>query len=299
MKNNYIFRGENLTELIQYRNIEVDKCIACNSSKFRNFSSSKDFPAAKCLNCGFIWMRPSFCKEGLDKYYSDYIGKRRINNKIKMDQRKEQYKLDVDFIQKYRAQGRMLDIGCSGGFFLDSFSKNIEKHGIEIDPSAVDYANQNFSGLAGRVNCISLEDYNPNSKFDLITMRGVIEHVMNPEKDIEKISSLLNKGGIFGVSATPNSEAICVDLYQDNWTLFHPIQHLWHFSPKTLSLICNRHGLELIASDFPYLGTPYEDVYEDIKLVADRIRNKENNIEDISISKAFYGNMMSLIFFKI
>ena len=243
-------------------------------------------------------MRPSFCKEGLSEYYSDYIGKRRINNKKKMEQRKEQYTLDVDFIQKYKSQGRMLDVGCSGGFFLDSFSKDIEKHGIEIDQSAVDYANQSFSGLAGRVNCISLEDYNPNSKFDLITMRGVIEHVMDPEKDIEKISSLLNKGGVFGVSATPNSEAICVDLYRDNWTLFHPIQHLWHFSPKTLSLICNRHGLELIASTFPYLGTPYENVYEDIKQVAERIRNKENNVEDLSISNAFYGNMMSLIFKK-
>ena len=33
MSDNYVFRGENLAELIQYRNIEVNKCIACNSSE--------------------------------------------------------------------------------------------------------------------------------------------------------------------------------------------------------------------------------------------------------------------------
>ncbi len=299
MSNNYIFRDENLTDLIQYRDIEIEKCIACNSSKFRDFSSSKDFPAVKCSNCGLIWMQPSFNKDGLNKYYSDYIGKRRINNKKKMEQRQEQYKLDVDFVQKYKSKGRMLDIGCNGGFFLDCFSKEIEKHGIEIDQSAVDFANQNFKELAGRVNSTSLEDYNPGLKFDLITMRGVIEHVTDPEKDIEKVSALLSAGGVFGITATPNSDAITVDLYQDKWTLFHPIQHLWHFSAKTLSLICNRHGLELIACDFPYLGTPYENAYEDIKHVADRIKNKEHGVEDLSISPAFFGNMMSLIFKKI
>ena len=300
----YIFRDEDLSSLIMYRDVSVKKCIACGGGVQEDFSNSEDFPAKRCVSCGLIWMQPSFNEEGLNLYYSNYIGKRRINNQEKMQQRQEQYKLDTDFIQKYISHGVMLDIGCNGGFFLNSFSDDFNKNGIEIDKSAVDFCNENFDNLSGKVHCVNLQDYYSAIKcvqggYDLITMRGVIEHVTDPVKDIEMVSNLLNPKGIFAVSATPNADSVSVDLYQDNWTLFHPIQHLWHFSPKTLSLICRKYGLELIACDLPYLGTPYEDVYEDIKHIADRIENKEKCIEDLSISPAFFGNMMSLIFKKI
>lgn len=298
MSGGFIFRGENLSELISYRTVAVDNCRACGSSEFSDFGSPKSFPSVKCNDCGLIWMRPSFTKEGLDEYYSNYIGKRRINNDKKMEQRSEQYKIDVEFLERYKTQGRLLDIGCSGGFFLNEFSSGFEKFGIEIDPSAVAYANEEFSSLSGRVQCSTLENFETNELFDLITMRGVIEHVTDPERDIAKVSSMLKEGGIFGVAATPNSEAVCVDIYQENWTLFHPVQHLWHFSKETLSKICSRHGLHLVGYDFPYLGTPYENVLEDIKEVAERIKNKERNIPDDSVSGPFFGNMMSLAFKK-
>ena len=300
----YIFRDEDLSSLIPYRNVSINKCIACGSNggnTQEDFSNSEDFPAKRCVSCGLIWMQPSFNEKGLNLYYSNYIGKRRINNQEKMQQRQEQYKLDVDFIQKYISHGVMLDIGCNGGLFLNSFSNDFDKNGIEIDKSAVNFANENFDKLSGKVHCVNLQDYYSTAKegYDLIAMRGVIEHVTDPVKDIEMVSNLLNPEGIFAVSATPNADAVSVDLYRDNWALFHPIQHLWHFSPKTLSLICRKYGLELIACDFPYLDTPYENAYEDIKAVAERIKNKENNIEDLSVSTAFFGNMMSLIFKKI
>jgi len=273
----YIFRDEDLSSLIPYRNVSINKCIACGSNggnTQEDFSNSEDFPAKRCISCGLIWMQPSFNEKGLNLYYSNYIGKRRINNQEKMQQRQEQYKLDVDFIQKYISHGVMLDIGCNGGFFLNSFSNDFDKNGIEIDKSAVNFANENFDKLSGKVHCVNLQDYYSTAKegYDLIAMRGVIEHVTDPVKDIEMVSNLLNPEGIFAVSATPNADAVSVDLYRDNWALFHPIQHLWHFSPKTLSLICRKYGLELIACDFPYLDTPYENAYEDIKAVAERIK---------------------------
>ena len=162
----YKFRGEDVSNLIKYRDIEIQKCISCNSKKFKEFSNSKFFPSVKCCNCGLIWMQPSFSEKGLQKYYSDYIGRRRVNNKEKMEQRQEQYKIDIEFIQRHVSEGLMLDIGCSGGFFLNGFSEKFEKHGIEIDQNAVDFANKNFDNLSGKVSCTNLEDYNTNLNFD-------------------------------------------------------------------------------------------------------------------------------------
>jgi 2-polyprenyl-3-methyl-5-hydroxy-6-metoxy-1,4-benzoquinol methylase len=100
-----------------------------------------------------------------------------------MQQRREQYKLDV---------------GCNGGFFLNSFSDGFDKNGIEIDKSSVNFANENFDNLSEKIHCVNLQDYYSTTKsgrFDLITMRGVIEHVTDPVKSIEIVSNLLNTGG--------------------------------------------------------------------------------------------------------
>ena len=66
-------------------------------------------------------------------------------------------------------------------------------------------------------------------------------------------------------------------LYKQNWNLFHPIEHLWHFSKGNISLLAENFNLKLIWSEYPYLGTPYENVYEDIKLINDKINSKKLN----------------------
>ena len=42
-------------------------------------------------------------------------------------------------------------------------------------------------------------------KYDLIIMRGVIEHIPNFEEIIKKLSKCVNKNGLFYITATPNS----------------------------------------------------------------------------------------------
>ena len=41
-----------------------------------------------------------------------------------MKQREKQYKLDRDLITKFVSKGKILDVGCNGGFFLSYFEKN-------------------------------------------------------------------------------------------------------------------------------------------------------------------------------
>jgi 2-polyprenyl-3-methyl-5-hydroxy-6-metoxy-1,4-benzoquinol methylase len=85
-------------------------------------------------------MSPFLNDEGLGKYYANYIGRRRLNNDLKMEQRKIQYQSDREFIEHFINDGKILDVGCNGGFFLEALSTKFEKHGIEIDPEAVAYA---------------------------------------------------------------------------------------------------------------------------------------------------------------
>lgn len=300
MNSTYSFRGSDYTELYKnFETIKIDKCISCKNSNLENWVRFNGFKADKCKECNLIFMNPQLNEEGIREFYKNYIGKTRLNNNIKMKQRSIQYKMDVELITKFIQKGIILDIGCSGGYFLKEIPGRFEKYGTEIDPFSINLArknlkiNQNNLYLGNVLNCPFDESY-----FDLITMRGVIEHVTNPEDVLKKISSLIKPRGLFYICATPNGESFAAKLYKQNWNLFHPIEHLWHFSPQNLSTLANKYGLKLIWSEYPYIGTPYEDIANDIKLINKKIDSESANIEDNTISPPFFENMMSLIFIK-
>jgi len=301
MDDKMLFRGENLEQFTKWRTVKKDNCITCGSNEFEPWATAGSYNAVQCANCGLIWMNPFLNDEGLGKYYSDYISRRRLSNQLKMEQRKIQYQTDREFIEHFISEGRILDVGCNGGFFLEALNSKFEKHGIEIDPEAVAYAQRNHGKFGKNILCGALEEapYS-NESFDMVLMRGTIEHLSDPVSAVKKISQLLKQGGLYYVCATPNGDSFAADLYRDNWTLFHPVQHIWHFSPKTLSLICSKFSLRLIAKDFPYLGTPYENARDNIKALSEAIKLKElNPLAELPISPPFYENMMALVFEKI
>lgn len=168
-------------------------------------------------------------------------------------------------------------------------SEKLEKYGIEIDLEAVNYAKKTYSKFRENILNCSIENAPfSNNFFDAIVMRGTIEHMLDPLNAIKKVSDMLKSQGLFFICATPNGESFSADLYRDQWTLFHPVQHIWHFSRKNLKLIAEKFGFQLFAWDFPYLGTPYENVKENIKDVLDAIELKEKDFQqEMNVSPHF------------
>ncbi len=293
------FRGENLSD---YTNdlTHLDSCILCDSKiNYEWASQPAPFRAVKCADCGFVWMQTQPTPSTLNKYYSNFIGRRRLSNPTKMKQRSLQYEDDKWTLQQYVKEGRLLDVGCNGGFFLDCLDNTFEKHGIEVDASAVKYAHENFD-FGPNVRCGNILEANyQEDSFDVIVMRGTIEHVTKPVKVIKRCSKLLKKGGFFYITATPNVDSLAAELFRDRWVVFHPVQHLWHFSPKTLSSVCDRFGMTFVSVTFPYLGTIYENYRSDLAQMSDEITSQEPSTLKKKVSPPFFESMMSIIFKKI
>lgn len=290
--------GENLSIYKKYLTVRKN-CIVCNSAKHELWAEYDFFKAVQCCRCGFVWIRPFLNKYGLKKYYQGYIGMR-FEDKIKTEQRKIQYRLDKRFIENFISSGRVLDIGCSGGFFLNVLSKKFEKHGIEIDSEAVNYARKTYS-FGENVLCVELLKVPYGDIFfDLVVMRGLIEHLPDPVSAIGKISRLLKTNGYLFIAATPNANSFCANLYREKWNLFHPIRHIFYFNPENLSKICSKYRLRLIAQEFPYFKTPYANPEEDIQEVAKVLQLKQRGEEkEIKRSPPFWENMMNLVFKKL
>ena len=137
----YKFRNENLGELYEdYATINISSCISCGKTDFENWAECGSYKTYQCLSCKLIFMNPQLNEDGLNNYYSNYIGKRRLINAKKMDQRREQYILDAHIIKKILSHGDILDIGCNGGFFLNVWGDRYNRFGTELDSEAVEYA---------------------------------------------------------------------------------------------------------------------------------------------------------------
>ena len=88
MSDSMLFRGEDLERFSEWRTVEKGHCIACGSREFGLWATAGSYSSVQCVKCGLIWMSPHLNDEGLAKYYANYIGRRRLNNDLKMEQRK-------------------------------------------------------------------------------------------------------------------------------------------------------------------------------------------------------------------
>lgn len=288
---------ENLEVYAKYLTVN-NNCIVCANKSRHLWAKFGSYKAVQCDECGFVWICPFLNNDGLNKYYQDYIGMR-FNDEIKTKQRQVQYQIDRDFIQTHVSSGKVLDVGGSGGFFLNVLSNNFEKHGIELDAEAVKYTKSNYS-FGDNYHRIDLQDAPyADCFFDLIIMRGVLEHLPDPLSALKKVARLLKKEGYFYIAATPNVNSFSANLYREKWNQFHPIRHIFYFDPRTLAKLCAFVGLKIIAKDFPYLETPYANVAQDHYKVLKAVEFKNNNqFSGVGRSPAFWGNMMNLIFRK-
>lgn len=150
--------------------------------------------------------------------------------------------------------GTALDVGCASGNFLRLLSqKGWDVKGIELDQDMF----ENVKQQGFDVSNTPLEHYEPASlsarpalpagrpaSFQLITLFDVIEHLPYLNKDLEKLSGLLDSKGSI-VLVTPNIKSMQHRLLGNKWFQFKPMEHIYYFSPKTLEQVVKPYNLKV------------------------------------------------------
>lgn len=273
----------------------LEYCPWCNSPSYKKWGQPiRGFQSAKCKDCGLIYVKNRLYDVGLQKYYTGHLTKRRAVNTVLNEQRKLMYEIEFKLIDKYARRTNVLDVGCSGGYFLDVFhNQGYECFGVELDKTAANEAKKTYHVWCGKFDALEID-----KKFDLIVFRGVIEHIPYPKTYLDKAISLLSNYGLIYVTATPNSDAFCCELFKENWNQHVPEEHLMHFSPAHFDDYFEKAGFRKVIECFFYEETPYANIDQDILNVAEAIKLKKFNRQIDFKSPSFWGNMMSLIYHK-
>lgn len=279
----------------------VRPCLICGQDEEGNrreiWARDGMFTARLCRTCDLVTVDPVLTDKGMEIYYRDNI-KVRASKKQKIKDRKIQYQLDAAFLHTHINCGKVLDIGCNGGFFLDALDARFEKCGMEIDAEAVRYANENYD-FDIRNEWIGNDTFE-NDAFDLVIFRGVIEHFKDPAAAARCAAKKLKRGGLMYFCATPNLDSFSADLYREKWNQWHPVQHINIFNTRSLHAMLGVDKFRITAKEFPYTGTPYEAREKDYaKIRKDILLIDQGRGNEVETSGPFWGNMMTVLFEKI
>jgi SAM-dependent methyltransferase len=132
-------------------------------------------------------------------------------------------------VKKYCPKGRLLDVGCALGFFVEVAKDfGFDAYGIDFSDYAILQAKLRLGDKVSRVNLEKDALHFEKGSFDVITMWDVLEHLKNPEVQIQRMSKLLKKNGFLFIT-TVNYNSLMARLMRNTWRFKNLIYHPSYF----------------------------------------------------------------------
>ena len=176
---------------------ELRNCPCCGSDEFLPWGykeNQRGYRSVECCDCDLIYIQNRLNPEGLYQYYYNYIGAVHQSSEELNAMREKMYELEYKLIHKYLpVESQVLDVGCSGGYFLDWFYRHGHHvEGVKFGSLAAAEAAKKY-----HIHIGNFPEINFSKHYDLVVFRGVIEHVGYPKDYLDKARSVLKKGGKF------------------------------------------------------------------------------------------------------
>lgn len=227
----------------------MTKCNLCGSSSNDFLFNKFGFDIVKCKSCGLTYVKQDMSLEELKQNYNKgyFFGAKKFGYKNYIeakDTRMKKFQGRLTKIENMKKKGRILDVGCATGFFLEVARRNgWEVFGVELSEYACNYAKKKFG--INIYNCDLAQADFPKDYFDVITMWDTIEHLSNPMDNLREAYRTLKKGGILAIT-TGDVANLNAKIFGKNWVIYSPPYHLYYFSRKTLKNALSKMGFSII-----------------------------------------------------
>lgn len=232
------------------------RCNLCGADDTAPVTEIDGFHIVRCRQCGLLYVNPRYGDELLQEIYTEtYYDHDGINNGLEFfgydNYLEDEENIKITFakrlrtIERYASRGRMLDIGCATGFFLDlARSRGWEVVGSEVSEFSVRYARERL-GLDVRLGTLKDLGFDPES-FDVVTMWDVIEHVPDAMSELHEVRRILRKGGLLSI-ITPDAGSLVARLLGSRWEEFRRVrEHVYFFSRRTMTEMLRKVGYQVL-----------------------------------------------------
>jgi SAM-dependent methyltransferase len=231
----------------------VGCCLVCGGGDLRRVFEGEDllhkisghYTVARCRDCGLFAIDPPPSAETLERHYPERYGPYGENYSAIVNRMVGA--LDRMRAARLRVLGgrttRLLEVGCGDGRFLQAVREETgwEVLGTDMSETAVRRAAER--GMNAVVADAEDLDF-PQSSFDIVLMRHVIEHLRSPRQVVRKVQGILKVGGML-VLALPNAACVERPIFGRYWMGFDVPRHLFTFDVGLIGRLLASEGFSV------------------------------------------------------
>ncbi len=228
----------------------MKNCIICDRDACVPSHRQGAFTYVRCTACGTFALRP-MPVDTRDLYSDDYFsGATRGYGYVDYASDKEPMRPVFNRFMKrievrHPRHGALLDVGAADGFFtLLAQERGWRVSGVEVSDAAASRAR--VRGLD--IQTGGLDAVPTGSRFDVITLWDVIEHIPDPVAAMARVRDLLAPGGTV-VLTTPDAGSVWARLMGRRWHAFVPPEHVCLMGDTALRALASRTGFRVLVSE--------------------------------------------------
>jgi SAM-dependent methyltransferase len=231
-----------MTLAVDEQGLEHVACAVCRGTDAVHLFDKDGFAIVRCRGCGLVYVNPRLKPSALAALYEGqeispaaYYVRTERQDELSFAQR-------LALIERFRAPGTLLDLGCGPGTFSAvARARGWRPVGLDINPQSVAHCRERgleaicdvfpSPALAGR-------------RFDVVVMNDFLEHMPDPGAALEAARDLLADDGILFLT-TPDVGSLMARLTRSRWLHLKPNEHLVYFDRRTIDRVLTRTGYRI------------------------------------------------------
>ena len=232
------------TRIFLNKYVEKRNCPVCNSKNELQIFYKEGGRYVKCKECDMVYLNPVFKDSALTDYYKN---NHTVQSEI-VDTDEDEFYVNIynkgldSILNILPNTSSLLDIGCSSASFLDlAKNRSFKTYGIELNKSEFEVANKK----GHRVYNDLLKNINFDTKFNVVALWDVFEHIKDGENCLKEIKDVLSKNGLIFLQI-PSSDSLAAKIMKEECSMFDGLEHVNLYGKKTIKKLAKKCGLEIL-----------------------------------------------------
>ena len=243
-------------------------CAICGAAEARPLYRLPAGALVRCAGCGTVRRANIVHGEAAERLYDDdaYLEAPYFDVlKVGASRDQQPYPVYARVLSRLatipgiQAGGRLLDVGCSYGAFLEmAAEEGWEPLGVELSSKGCEYARRHrgLDVFHGTLEAAHLS----TGSVQAVTLWDVVEHLARPLETLREAHRVLSPGGtlmLFTINQRSLINRVGDLLYRASagrWMkpiiLLYDIHHNYFFDPRTIGALLERAGFELVEIDW-------------------------------------------------
>lgn len=222
-------------------------CNLCAADDCVQIAQKFDLAVVRCRRCSLVYTNPRppldfiWSRYSPEYFEQEYLPAWGVHaGQVDSEALYQRHLPTLESVRPYRQTNWLLDVGAGAGLFLHAAQQDgWQVQGVEIASAGVEFARSRLGldVIQAQMTEVGL----PAGRYDVVTMQETIEHLLDPLAVLREIQRVLRPGGLVSIT-TPNFDSLARRLIGLQWSNLSPGEHLFYFTPRTLSAMLERAG---------------------------------------------------------